>query len=484
MVIDTNELKSIDRKARLRIPYQPSPKQRPEQRVHNWLEVYESYDLETAKLEAMRCIQCPAVPCQKACPVDNDIPGALLKLEGGDVLGAVAVFRETNPAPDMCGRLCPQESLCEGSCVVGKKAIPVAIGRLEAFVADYERDHGGRTSPELPPSTGKRVAVVGSGPAGLAVAEVLAMSGHGVKVFEAWPRPGGILRYGIPTFKMDKLHIDDQVDYLHSLGVQFVFDRVIGRDVPIDQLFADGYDAIFLGHGAGKARRMGIPGEQLEGVYAATEFLVRTNLEADELPAHMRQPLEVGKHVVVIGGGDTAMDSVRSAVRTGAETVVCAYRRNESEMIGRVEERRHAKEEGVEFAFLVNPVEILSGDDDESVRTVRLQRMQLGDEDESGRRRPEPIAGSEFEIEADTVVVAIGYEVDATLTETTPGLCATEWGTVAVNSDGTTSRSGVFAAGDNVRGADLVVTALADAKRAGAAINEYLCLESEAQPDI
>lgn len=474
MAIDTNELKTIDRKSRLRIPHHPPPKQRPEQRVRNWLEVYEAYDFETAKLEAMRCIQCPAAPCQKACPLGNDIPGALLKLESGDVLGAAAVFRETSPAPDMCGRLCPQESLCEGSCVVGKKAIPVAIGRLEAFIADYERDHSGRSAPDLAPPTGKRVAVVGSGPAGLTVAEVLVRSGHGVKVFEAWPRPGGVLRYGIPGFKMDKRHVDDQVDYLHGLGVQFVFDRVIGRDLPIDQLFADGYDAVFLGHGAGKARRMGVPGEQLECVYTATEFLVRTNLEGDELPAHMRRPLKVGKRVVVIGGGDTAMDCVRSAVRTGAETVVCAYRRTESEMPGRVAERQHAKEERVEFAFLVAPVEIIPADDDESVGAVRLQRMELGEDDASGRRRPEPIAGSEFEIAADTVVVAIGYEVDPALTAATPDLQASEWGTVAVNGDGRTSREGVFAAGDNVRGADLVVTALADAKRAAAAINEYL----------
>jgi glutamate synthase (NADPH/NADH) small chain len=474
MVLDTNQLKTIDRKSRLRIPHNPPPKQTPEQRVHNRLEVYESYDLETAKLEALRCIQCPAVPCQKACPVENDIPGALLKLEDGDVLGAVAVFRETNPAPDMCGRLCPQESLCEGSCVVGKKAIPVAIGRLEAFVADYERDHGGRSVPEPAPSTGKRVAVVGSGPAGLTVAESLAGSGHTVTVFEAWPLPGGVLRYGIPGFKMDKRHVDEQVDYLRTLGVQFVFDCVIGQDLPIDQLFADGYDAVFLGHGAGKARRMGIPGEELEGVHMATEFLVRTNLESDELPAHMRQPLETRKRVVVIGGGDTAMDCVRSAVRTGAETVVCAYRRDESEMVGRVEERRHAKEEGVEFTFLVSPVEILPADDGQSVRAVRLQRMQLGEEDASGRRRPEPIAGSEFEIEADTVVVAIGYEVDPTLTANSPDLHASEWGTIAVSPDGRTSRPGIFAAGDNVRGADLVVTALADAKRAAAAIDEYL----------
>lgn len=474
MVVDTRELKKIDRKARLRIPHQPAPKQAPEERVRNWLEVYEGYDLETAKLEALRCIQCPAAPCQVACPVDNDIPGALLKLEDGDALGAAAVFRETNPAPDMCGRLCPQESLCEGSCVVGKNAIPVAIGKLEAFTADYERDHGGRSTPALPPSTGKRVAVVGSGPAGLAVAEELANRGHGVKVFEAWPQPGGVLRYGIPGFKMDKRHVDDHVDYLHSLGVQFVFNQMIGRDVSIEHLFEDGYDAVFLGHGAGRGKRIGIPCEDLDGVYTATEFLVRTNLRGDDLPVHMRLPINVGDRVIVIGGGDTAMDCVRSAVRMGADTVICAYRRGEAEMAGRQDERRHAKEEGVEFLLQVAPVEIIVGEDGESVGSVRFQRMELGEEDDSGRRRPEPVPGSEFDVEADTVVVAIGYEVDPALFDSTPDLEATDRGSVRANVSGETTRPGVFAAGDNVRGADLVVTALADAKRAAAAIDEYL----------
>jgi len=475
MVLDTSALKKIDRKARLRIPHEAPPKQAPEERVHNWLEVYEGYDLETAKLEALRCIQCPAAPCQVACPVDNDIPAALLRLEDGDVLGAAAVFRETNPAPDMCGRLCPQESLCEGSCVVGKKAIPVAIGKLEAFAADYERDHGGRAIPSPAPSTGKRVAVVGSGPAGLAVAEELAKRGHGVKVFEAWPQPGGVLRYGIPGFKMDKRHIDEQVDYLHSLGVQFAYNRMIGRDVPIDNLFEDGYDAVFLGHGAGRARRIGIPCEDLEGAYTATDFLVRTNLHGDDLPEHMQRPIDVGDRVIVIGGGDTAMDCVRSAVRTGADTVICAYRRSEAEMAGREDERRHAKEEGVEFLLRVAPVEILTNEDGESVGSVRFQRMELGEEDESGRRRPEPVPGSEFNVEADTVVVAIGYEVDPTFFDGTPDLEATDVNTVRTDHSGRTSHPGVFAAGDNVRGADLVVTALADAKRAAAAIDEYLC---------
>lgn len=474
MAIDAREVKHIDRKARLKIPHHASPKQRPEERIHNWLEVYEDYDLETAKLEAMRCIQCPAAPCQVACPLDNDIPGALLRLEEGDVLGAAQVFRATNPAPDMCGRLCPQESLCEGSCVVGKKAIPVAIGRLEAFIADYEHDHGGRPKPGLAPATGRRVAVVGSGPAGLAVAEVLAKQGHGVTVFEAWPRPGGVLRYGIPGFKMDKCHVDQQVDYLESLGVEFVYNVTIGRDQTVESLFADGYDAVFLGHGASHGRHLKIGGEELSGVYTATEFLVRTNLSGEDLPADMRAPIEVGERVVVIGGGDTAMDCVRSAVRTGAKRVICAYRRTEAEMVGRMDERKHAKEEGVEFLFQVSPVQILSAENNEHVGAVRFEHMELGEADESGRRRPVAVPGSGHDVEADTVVVAVGYEVDDLLFETTPDLNASKWGTIEADEHGATSRPGVFAAGDNVRGADLVVTALADAKRAAAAIDDYL----------
>jgi len=457
----------------MKIPPQPVPKQDPKERVRNWDEVYLGYDLPTARLEATRCIQCPAAPCQVACPLHNDIPGALLKLEEGDVMGAAEVLRRTNPTPDMCGRLCPQEQLCEGSCVVGKKAIPVAIGKLEAFVADQQRAMGGQAIPELPPRTGKRVAVVGSGPAGLAVAEELTRRGHAVKVFEAWPKPGGVLRYGIPNFKMDKRHVDEQVEYLRRLRVEFAFNARVGNDITMDELFAQGFHAVFLGHGAGQGRRLNAPGDDLNGIHMATDFLVRANLPPEDLPDHLHQPIDVGKRVVVIGGGDTAMDCVRTALRTGAEEVVCAYRRTEAEMGGREEERRHADEEGVRFHYLAAPVCFI-GDDSGHVRAVRLQRMKLGELDASGRPRPVPIPGSEFELEADTVIVAIGYKVEKLLSQTTAGLEATDWGTVAADEEGRTSWPGVFAAGDNVRGADLVVTALADAKRAAAAIDRYL----------
>jgi glutamate synthase (NADPH/NADH) small chain len=463
----------VDRKARLKIPPQPAPKQDPKERVKNWDEISLGYDLPTARLEATRCIQCPAAPCQVACPLHNDIPGALWKLEQGDVLAAAEVLRRTNPAPDMCGRLCPQEVLCEGSCVVGKKALPVAIGKLEAFIADQQQAMGGRAVPELPPSTGKRAAVVGSGPAGLAVAEELARRGHAVKLFEAWPKPGGILRYGIPTFKMDKRHVDDQVEYLRKLGVEFVFNVRIGHDITIDELFALGFHAVFLGHGAGRGMRLNAPGDDLDGIHMAIDFLVRMNLPPQELPDHLRRPIDVGRRVVVIGGGDTAIDCIRTAVRSGAEEVTCAYRRTVAEMGGREEERHHAEEEGVRFHYLVAPIRFI-GDDSGHVRAVRLQRMELGELDDSGRPRPVPIPGSEFEMDADTVIVAIGFKVEKLLFEATAGLDATDWGTVAADEGGHTSRPGVFAAGDNVRGADLVVTALADAKSAAAAIDRYL----------
>jgi glutamate synthase (NADPH/NADH) small chain len=375
----------------------------------------------------------------------------------------------------MCGRLCPQESLCEGHCVVGKKNIPVAIGRLEAYIADYERDHGGRRIPNLAPPTGKRIAVVGSGPAGLAVAEKLAVLGHGVKVFEAWPAPGGVLRYGIPSFKMDKSHVDDQVAFLHEMGVQFHYNIRIGYDITIDALFAEGYDAVFLGHGAGQGNKLNVPSEEkLPGIHMATDFLVRANLPPEELPAHMRDPLEVGKRVVVIGGGDTSMDCVRSAIRLGAKEVTCVYRRTEAEMLGREEERRHAKEEGVQFHWQCIPVRFIANDANDHVGGVRFQRVELGEPDESGRRSPIPVIGSEFDVEADTVVIAIGYKVEKLMYQTTQGLDATDWGTIKATEDGATTREGVFAAGDNVRGADLVVTALADAKKAATTIDRYL----------
>lgn len=470
-----------DNHRRLEIAVQPVPKQKPEERVKNWDEAYLGYTLEMAKIEAERCIHCPTAPCQEACPTGNDIPRALLKLEQGDIDGAAAVFRETSNLPDMCGRLCPQESLCEGSCVVGfairpapyGKQPPVSIGKLESFIADYQRTHGGVPLPVIGPDTGRKVAVIGSGPAGIAVAEELRKKGHAVRVYESWPVPGGVLLYGIPNFKMRKEILQAKVEYLEKMGVEFVCNTRVGDDITVDDLFSEGFHAVFLGTGAPIGGRMRIEGEELENVYQATEFLVRGNLEPDLLPEHMREPLEIaGKRVLVVGGGDTSMDCVRTAIRLGASEVTCMYRRTEAEQKGREEERKHATEEGTKFMYLTVPFRFTG--EDGKVRAAECRRMRLGAPDESGRRRPEAIPGSEFTQEVDVVVLAIGYEPDDLLEKTTPGLRTTNWKTVRVDEDYHTTRPGVFAGGDNVNGADLVVTAMADGRRAAVAIHNYL----------
>lgn len=468
---------------RLNIPVQPIAKQAASDRVKNWNEVYFGFDLENAIVEANRCINCPTAPCMDACPVHNDIPAALRLLEQGDFDGAANKFRETSNLPDMCGRLCPQEKLCEGNCVVGFairpggiQEPPVTIGKLEAFIADYQREtHGGmQPLPVLPPPSGRRVAIIGSGPAGLAVGEELAKLGHACTVFEAWPEPGGVLVYGIPNFKMKKEIVDAKIAFLKRIGVEFVLNTWIGRDIGLDQLLGDGYDAVFVGTGAGVGNALKIPGEDdFSGIYAATDFLVRGNLTPDQLPENQREPLDPGKRVVVIGGGDTSMDCVRTAVRLGSEEVTCVYRRTETEMLGRAEERKHAREEGVRFEFLTIPLRFIG--EDGRVTGVECQHMELGEPDESGRRRPVPIPGSEFVLAADSVAIAIGYNADPLIPTSTPGVKANRWHLLEVDPEtGQTSRPEVFAGGDNVNGADLVVTALADGRRAAAAMHRYL----------
>jgi len=481
MTIEQEQLKSNDNHRRLQIPVQPVPKQKPKDRVQNWDESFLGYTIETAVIEAERCIHCPTAPCQEACPTDNDIPGALILFEEGDIEGAANKFRETSNLPDMCGRLCPQESLCEGSCVVGfairpapfGKQPPVAIGKLESFLADYQRKNIGLPKPDIAPPTGKKVAIIGSGPAGLAVAEQLTLEGHQCTVYESWPVPGGVLLYGIPNFKMRKEVLDAKLEYLEEMGIEFVNNTVIGRDPTIDQLFERGYHAVFLGTGAPVGGQMRIDGEELGNVHQATEFLVRGNLEPEQLPEAMRKPLELkGKKILVVGGGDTSMDCVRTAVRLGASDVTCMYRRTEAEQLGRIEERVNAVEEGVVFQYLTTPTQFVGNNG--SVTSAECQRMQLGAPDESGRRRPEPISGSEFSWPCDIVVLAIGYSPDELLERTTPGLRTTSWKTVRVDEDYSTTRPGVFAGGDNVNGADLVVTAMADGRRASEAIHHYL----------
>ena len=463
----------VDRKARLKLAASRPSKQPPVERTGNWDEVYHLFDAETAKQEAMRCIQCPAAPCQRACPVHNDIPGAFWLLEQGDFDGAANVFRETSELPEMCGRLCPQERLCEGHCVVGKNALPVAIGKLETFTTEWQRANVGAPLITAAAPSGRRVAVVGSGPAGIAVAERLARNGHAVVIYEAWSHLGGVLRYGIPTFKQNKDAVDRVFDDLARLGVTFVTGVRIGEDIAFETLRHD-FDAVFLGIGASIGTRLGIAGEDAEGVMSATDFLVRANLPADELPQVMRAPLGRPRRVVVVGGGDTSMDCVRSARRLGAGEVTLIYRRTEAEMQGRIEERTHATEEGVRSEYLAAPVEILVGADGR-VCGIRCIRMELGPADDTGRRRPEALPGSEFDIEADMVVVAIGYGVDPGWGEFAPHLSRDRWDRVVANPETMeTNLPGVFAGGDDVNGADLVVTALAGAHTAAAAIEAYL----------
>ncbi len=466
---------AVDRKARYRIPPQPQPTQAPAERVENWREVFLGFDHESAVVEAERCIQCPATPCIPACPVENDIPAALWLLEHGDVAGAANKFRETNPLPDICGRICPQERLCEGECVIGKNGQPVAIGKLEAYVADRQRRSTGVPVPTVRRDTGKRVAIVGSGPAGLAAAEQIRVAGHEVIVYEAWPQPGGILRYGIPGFKLAKEMVDEKIDFLRRrLGVSFITNTTVGKEVSLWDLWRR-FNVVLLAYGAGVGANLGLEGEYLPGVHQATEFLVRANLPDGEKPPWLQAPLGNGSHLVVIGGGDTAMDCVRSARRLGYKAVTVLYRRSESEMVGREEERSYAADEGVRFEFLTTPLRFL-GDGAGRLRGVECAPTQLGDADASGRPAPMIVSGSEFVIEADAAVLATGYEADPGLVLQNPELSAGPKGLIRLVDEetGATSIPRIYAAGDNVDGADLVVTAIARAKKAAKAILDEL----------
>jgi glutamate synthase (NADPH/NADH) small chain len=466
--------KEIDRKRRMALPHQPIPKQDPAERVLNFEEVYLSYDAEAAITEAMRCIQCPAAPCSKACPLHNDIPLAMWQIENGEFTDAAIVFRRTSTMSEVCGRVCPQVIQCEGACIYVKKGKPpVAIGRLEAFVADHQSVNSGRDTIIAAP-TGHRVAVVGAGPAGLTVAQLLAKRGHAVTVFDLWPAGGGIMRYGIPKFKMDHKIVDDQLEYTRKLGVEFVFDTKIGDDIAVDELFDQGFEAVFLGVGAGVAADPKIPGQDLMGVHNATPFLIQANVDEELRPESLKGLPELGDRVVVIGGGDTAMDCLRTSVRLGATEVTCVYRRTEAEMPGNEKDRGLAKDEGVKFEWLTQPIKFI-GDEDGHVIAMECKRMELGEPDESGRRRPVAIEGSEFTLAVDNVVLALGYWPDSLLGDTTPGLDTHDWGLISVDEEsGATARPGVFAGGDDVVGPDLVVTAVAHGRRAAEAIHDYL----------
>jgi glutamate synthase (NADPH/NADH) small chain len=467
----------VDRKAKMKLPHIPQPVRPALERIHDFDEVALGYDAAAAIAEAERCIQCPEAKCQDVCPLGNDIPGAMWLISQGDFLGAANRYRETSIFPEICGRVCPQERLCEGACVLGKRGAPAALGALERFVTDYQRQTEGWPLPELAPPTGRLIAVVGSGPAGLAVAEELTKRGHEVVVYEAWPEPGGLLLYGIPSFKLPKHLVEEKINFLMRLGVRFMTNTRIGESLSVDDLFAAGFDAVFLGTGANVDAKLKAEGVELAGVSQATDFLVRTNVDPHLLPEHMRQPVEVGEKVVVIGGGDTAMDCLRSALRLGAKEVACLYRRTEAEMPGSKKERVYAIDEGVRFEYLVAPVRFI-GDEAGHVRQIECQRMALGEPDKSGRPRPIPIEGSNFLVDADSVILALGYWPDPLLSETTPGLETHDWGLITAKTEtGATSRPGVFAGGDNVTGPDLVSTAVAAGLRAVRAIDEYLRIE-------
>ncbi len=456
-----------------KIPRQPMPEQEALVRARNFDEVPFGYSPETAMLEASRCLQCKKPKCIEGCPVNVKIPEFIALVAEGDFSGAARKLKETNALPAVCGRVCPQESQCEAKCVVGKKGEPVAIGRLERFAADYERNQGEVSKPQMAPPTGKKVAIVGSGPAGLTCAGDLVKLGHEVTVFEALHKTGGVLVYGIPEFRLPKAIVQAEVDYLQSLGVKVVVDYVVGMLDTVDELL-EKFDAVFVGTGAGLPMFMNIPGENLNGVYSANEYLTRSNLMKAYLFPEYDTPIVKGKKVAVFGGGNVAMDSSRTALRLGAEKSYIVYRRSRVEMPARDEEIHHAEQEGVELVLLANPLSIV-GNDSGWVSGVECIRMELGEPDESGRRRPVPIEGSEFILEVDMVVVAIGNGPNPLVPNTTPGLELTRWGNIQADEEsGQTSRKGVFAGGDIVTGAATVIMAMGAGKKAAVAMHEYL----------
>lgn len=457
-----------------RAPRQEMPRQDPGARIRNFNEVALGYTPKMAVTEASRCIGCPKPKCVDGCPVLVDIPAFIIMVQEGKFVEASKKIKETNVLPAICGRVCPQETQCEIECVLGKIDEPVAIGRLERFVADYEAEAGVVEIPAKPAPKGKKVAIVGSGPAGLTAAGELAKMGYGVTMFEALHKPGGVLVYGIPEFRLPKAIVAREVDFVEKLGVELKTNFVVGRTATVEELFEQGYEAIFLGLGAGLPWFLDIPGVNLVGIYSANEFLTRSNLmKAYRFPEY-DTPIQAGKKVVVIGGGNVAMDAVRTALRLGAEEAHIIYRRSRKEMPARIEEIENAEAEGVIFDFLVNPVAFL-GDDEGKIRAMRLIRMELGEPDASGRRRPVPIEGSEFEYECNTCVVAIGQGANPLALSTIKGLKLNKWGYIEADREtGKTSIRGVFAGGDIVTGEATVIEAMGFGRRASIAIDTYL----------
>lgn len=457
----------------------PAREQEPKVRAANFEEVCYGYNESEAVLEASRCLNCRNPRCVGACPVSVKIPGFIARVAAGDFAGAASVIAEDSSLPAVCGRVCPQETQCEGSCILGVKGEPVAIGKLERFVADWTRENGGAAPVKAEPN-GHKVAIVGSGPAGLACASDLAKLGYEVTVFEALHRPGGVLEYGIPEFRLPKDKVvAAEIDQVKALGVKIETNVVVGRTVTIDSLLDDeGFEAVFVGSGAGLPKFMGIPGENLNGVFSANEFLTRNNLMKAYREDYMT-PIHAGDKVVVVGGGNVAMDAARTALRLGADTTI-VYRRTEKELPARLEEVHHAKEEGIDFAMLTNPVEVL-GDEKGWVRAVRCIRMELGEPDESGRHSPVPVPGSEFEIEADTVIMSLGTSPNPLIARTTKGLETNRRGCIMADESGVTARRGIFAGGDAVTGAATVILAMGAGRKAASAIHEYISGKSREQ---
>jgi len=447
------------------------PEQPPQERIKNFKEVPYGYIKEIAIEEAKRCLQCKNKPCMKGCPVEIDIPGFITCIAQGDFDKAAEIIKAKNNLPAISGRVCPYESQCEWECTLKKIGEPVGIGRLERFIADYEREKG-KKPPKKPKSTGKKVAVVGSGPAGLTCAGDLARMGHAVTVFEALHDPGGVLMYGIPEFRLPKAIVKSEVEYVKSLGVAINYDVVVGKTIDVKELMEE-YDAVFIGTGAGLPNWLNIPGENLDGVYSANEFLTRVNMmKAYKFPEY-DTPVKIGRIVATFGAGNVAMDCARTSLRLGAEKSYILYRRTEAEMPARAEEIEHAKQEGVIFKLLTNPIRFI-GDEKGILKEVEYLKMQLGEPDDSGRRRPVPIPGSEEKIAIDTALVAIGQSPNPLIPQTMKELKIGKHGNIIADDDGRTSVPGIFAGGDIATGAATVILAMGAGKRAARAIDTYL----------
>ncbi len=461
-------------KERMKIERTPMRNRKPEVRRTDFKEVPIGYSLEEAQREASRCIDCKRPLCIQGCPVGIKIPAFIKQVEAGDIKQAAKVLMETNQLPAICGRVCPQDLQCEAKCIMGKRGKPVAIGNLERFVADYARQNSLLPALDVAPKKNQKVAIVGSGPAGLTAAAELQKWGYDVTIFEALHKPGGVLMYGIPCFRLPIETIENELSGLIEMGVKIECDTLIGRTITVEELFQlRGFDAVLIGTGAGLPKMLNIPGGNLKGIFSANEFLTRVNLMgANDFP-HNITPVKIGKNVVIIGAGNTAMDAARTSIRFNPESVKLVYRRSREEAPARTEEILHAEEEGIDFHFLNNPVRFI-GDEHYNLKQIELVKMKLGEPDADGRRKPIPIEGSNYLIDADMVVMALGFGVNPLIAATTSGLKTTKWGTLEVDENGMTSHKGLFAAGDIITGGSTVIMAMGQAKTAAQGIDRYL----------